>query len=40
VNRMMDDVVTVVKNNPGASLLAAAIIGFFVGRAFTSNDRG
>jgi len=40
VNRMMADVVTVVKNNPGPSLLAAAVIGFLVGRAFTRNDRG
>jgi ElaB/YqjD/DUF883 family membrane-anchored ribosome-binding protein len=38
VNRMMADVETVVKNNPGRSLLAAAVIGFLVGRAFTSND--
>jgi len=38
VNRMMADVETLVKNNPGPSLLAAAAIGFLVGRAFTSND--
>jgi ElaB/YqjD/DUF883 family membrane-anchored ribosome-binding protein len=38
VNRMMADVETVVKNNPGRSLLVAAVIGFLVGRAFTSND--
>jgi ElaB/YqjD/DUF883 family membrane-anchored ribosome-binding protein len=38
VNRMMSDVETLVKNNPGPSLLAAAAIGFLVGRAFTSND--
>jgi ElaB/YqjD/DUF883 family membrane-anchored ribosome-binding protein len=37
VNRMMADVETVVKNNPGPSLLAAAAIGFLVGRAL-SND--
>jgi ElaB/YqjD/DUF883 family membrane-anchored ribosome-binding protein len=36
-NRMMADVETLVKNNPGPSLLAAAAIGFLVGRAF-SND--
>ena len=38
VNRMMADVETLVKNNPGPSLLAAAFIGFLVGRAFSSND--
>jgi ElaB/YqjD/DUF883 family membrane-anchored ribosome-binding protein len=38
VNRMMADVETLVKNNPGPSLLAAAVIGFLVGRAFSSND--
>ena len=38
VNRMMADVETLVKNNPGPSLLAAAAIGFLVGRAFSSND--
>ena len=38
VNRMMTDVETLVKNNPGPSLLAAAVIGFLVGRAFSSND--
>ena len=40
VNRMMADVETMVKNNPGPSLLAAAAIGFLVARAFspTSND--
>jgi ElaB/YqjD/DUF883 family membrane-anchored ribosome-binding protein len=38
VNRMMSDVETLVKNNPGPSLLAAAAIGFLVGRAFSSND--
>jgi len=27
-----------VKNNPGPSLMVAAVIGFLVGRAFTSND--
>jgi ElaB/YqjD/DUF883 family membrane-anchored ribosome-binding protein len=36
-NRMMTDVEALVKNNPGPSLLAAAAIGFLVGRAF-SND--
>ena len=38
VNRMMEDVKTLVKNNPGPSLIAAAVIGFLVGRAFSSND--
>jgi len=38
VNKMMADVETLVKNNPGPSLLAAAVIGFLVARAFTSND--
>jgi ElaB/YqjD/DUF883 family membrane-anchored ribosome-binding protein len=38
VNRMMADIETLVKNNPGRSLLAAGVIGFLVGRAFSSND--
>ena len=38
VNKMMADVETLVKNNPGRSLLAAAAIGFLVGRAFSNND--
>ena len=38
VNRMMGDVETLVKNNPGPSLLAAAVIGYLVGRVFSSND--
>jgi len=33
VSRMMGDVETLVKNNPGPSLLAAAVFGFLVGRA-------
>jgi len=37
VNGMMADVEHFVKNNPGPSLLAAAVVGFLVGRAF-SND--
>lgn len=36
-NRMMADVEALVKNNPGPSLLAAAAVGFLVGRVF-SND--
>jgi hypothetical protein len=38
VDRMMADVGTLVKNNPGRSLLAAAIMGFLVARAFSRND--
>ena len=33
--RMVADVETVVKNNPGPALLAAAVFGFVVGRALT-----
>jgi ElaB/YqjD/DUF883 family membrane-anchored ribosome-binding protein len=33
--RMMADVETVVKNNPGPSLLVAAVCGFVLGRALT-----
>ena len=39
VNRMMSDLETVVKRNPGRSLLASAFLGFLVGRAFRGNDR-
>ncbi len=38
VKSMMGDVEQLVKNNPGPSLVAAAVIGFLVGRAFSSND--
>ena len=38
VNRMMSDVETLVKNNPGPSLIVAGIIGFLVGRAISNND--
>ncbi len=38
VQGMMTDVETLVKNNPGPSLIAAAVVGFLVGRAFSSND--
>jgi len=38
VSRMMADLERVVKNNPGPSLLAAAAVGFLVGRAFSSRD--
>jgi ElaB/YqjD/DUF883 family membrane-anchored ribosome-binding protein len=37
VNRMMKDVETLVRNNPGPSLLVAGAIGFLVGRAFSSS---
>lgn len=37
VNGMMADIESLVKNNPGPSLLAAGVIGFLAGRAF-SND--
>lgn len=33
--RMMADVKTVVKNNPGPALLVAAVFGFVLGRALT-----
>jgi ElaB/YqjD/DUF883 family membrane-anchored ribosome-binding protein len=35
---MLKDVEQVVKKNPGPSLLAAAFVGFLVGRAFTASD--
>jgi ElaB/YqjD/DUF883 family membrane-anchored ribosome-binding protein len=38
VNSMMADVEQLVKKNPGPSLVAAAFIGFLVGRAFSNND--
>lgn len=38
VNKMMADVETLVKNNPVPALAAAAVIGFLVGRAFSSNN--
>ena len=38
VNRMMGDVETLVKNNPGPALLVAAAIGFLVARAFSSSN--
>ena len=38
VNKMMFDVESLVKKNPGPSLLVAAIVGFLVGRAFSNND--
>jgi ElaB/YqjD/DUF883 family membrane-anchored ribosome-binding protein len=38
VNTMMADVETLVKNNPGPALMAAAVVGFLVGRAFSGHD--
>jgi ElaB/YqjD/DUF883 family membrane-anchored ribosome-binding protein len=38
VDGMMKDVETLVKNNPGRSLLAAAVIGFLLGKTFSSSD--
>lgn len=38
VNTMMADVETLVKNNPGPALMAAAVVGFLVGRVFSGND--
>lgn len=35
VNRMINDVETLVKNNPGPALLVAAAFGFLVARALT-----
>jgi hypothetical protein len=35
---MMADVETLVKNNPGPALMAAAVVGFLVGRAFSGHD--
>ena len=38
LKKMMDDVEILVKNNPGPSLAAAAVVGFLFARAFTRND--
>ena len=38
VKQMIGDVETLVKNNPGPSLLIAAVFGFLVARAFSNND--
>jgi hypothetical protein len=38
VNTMMADVETLVKNNPGPALMAAAVVGCLVGRAFSGHD--
>ena len=37
VGGMMKDVESLVKNKPGRSLLAAAVVGFLLGRTFSSN---
>ena len=39
VDRVMKDVGTLVKNNPGPSLLVAGVIGFLLGRAFMGGNR-
>ena len=36
--QMMADVETVVRRNPGPSLLVAGALGFWIGRAFRSNN--
>ena len=38
VNSMMADVERLVKANPGPALVASAILGFLVARAFSSRD--
>ena len=38
VKSMVADIEQIVKKNPGASLLAAGVLGFLFGRAFRSND--
>ena len=38
VTGMMGDVERLVKANPGPALVAAAVLGFLVARAFTSRD--
>jgi hypothetical protein len=37
VKSMFSDVRKLVKDNPGPALLAAAVIGFFVARAFSKD---
>jgi ElaB/YqjD/DUF883 family membrane-anchored ribosome-binding protein len=37
VKSMTADVEQLVRNNPGPSLVAAAVVGFLLGRAFTNN---
>jgi hypothetical protein len=38
VNRMMADVQEMVKRNPGPALVASAVLGYLVARAFSSRD--
>ena len=38
VNGMMADLERLIKANPGPSLVAAAVLGFLVARAFSSRD--
>ena len=38
VKSMMADVESLVRKNPGPSLLAAVAVGFLIGRAFSSSD--
>ncbi len=38
MNRMMSDVESLVRKNPGPALAAAAFVGFLVGRAMSNND--
>ena len=38
MNRMMADVESLVRNNPGPALAAAAFVGFLVGRTMSNND--
>ena len=38
LSRMMSDVGTVVKNNPGPSIIVAVVLGFFLGRAITGRE--
>ena len=38
VKSMMTDVESLVRKNPGPSLLAAMAVGFLIGRAFSSSD--
>ena len=39
VDRIKEDLKTLVRNNPGPSLLVAGVIGFLLGRAFISSNR-
>jgi len=37
-NEMMSDFERVVRNNPAPALIIAGVVGFFIGRAMSSND--